>query len=354
MQKWILLQALVVDLESTFTGVASRPFTGCWICILLILIAAVPVFAAEETTAVEFASNVNATNLFRTSLFALAATQTTSSGSGTNQPAKEGSAKSADEVARELANPNNSLASLTFRNQYIWYKGDLPHADNQSNYQMVFQPVFPFNLGQTDSGGKATLFVRPAIPLLVDYPSFDTGSLDFDGVTAIGDIGFDIGYGVTEKNGFLWAYGMVGTLPTATDEDVAGKELKLGPEALFAKFEKWGIYGIFPSHQWDVVGWSGEYYSVSQLQAFLVFLPGDGINVGSKPIMNYNWDSHEWTVPLNLTIGKTVKMGQTPVKLELEINYFVDQPDAFGPEWMIGFNVTPVVNNFIESWIKGI
>jgi len=272
-----------------------------------------------------------------------------------NPPAKEDSAqaKSTDEIARELANPNNSLASLTFKNQYIWYEGDLPHADNQSNYQMVFQPVFPFKLGPTDSGGEATFFVRPGIPLLVDYPTFDAGSLDFDGVTAIGDIGFDIGYGVTEKNGFLWALGMVGTLPTATDEDVAGKELKLGPEALIAKFEKWGLYGIFPSHQWDVAGWSGEYYSVSQLQAFLIFLPGDGWNVGSTPIMNYNWDSHEWTVPLNLTVGRTVMFGKTPVKLALEVNYYVDRPDNFGPKWMIGFNFTPVVNNFIESWIKG-
>jgi len=329
----------------------NRYLMSSWMlgfCILLVMIAAVPMFASEEAAAVAVASNVNTANLFRASPFALAATQATSISSGTIQPLKEDSAqaKSTDEIARELANPNNSLASLTFKNQYIWYKGDLPHADNQSNYQMVFQPVFPFKLGQTDSGGEATLFVRPGIPLLVDYPTFD-------GVTAVGDIGFDIGYGVTEKNGFLWALGMVGTLPTATDEEVAGKELKLGPEALIAKFEKWGLYGIFPSHQWDVVGWNDEYYSVSQLQAFLIFLPGDGWNVGSTPIMNYNWDSHEWTVPLNLTVGRTVMFGKTPVKLALEVNYYVDQPDAFGPEWMIGFNVTPVVNNFIESWIKG-
>ena len=30
--------------------------------------------------------------------------------------------KSVDEVARELANPNNSLATLRFKNQYRWYK----------------------------------------------------------------------------------------------------------------------------------------------------------------------------------------------------------------------------------------
>jgi len=31
----------------------------------------------------------------------------------------------------------------------------------------------------------------------------------------------------------------------------------------------------------------------------------------------------------------------------------VEQPDVFGPKWMIGFNITPVVINVIEKWIKG-
>jgi len=35
-----------------------------------------------------------------------------------------------------------------------------------------------------------------------------------------------------------------------------------------------------------------------------------------------------------------------------EINYFVDQPDAFGPSWFIGFNVAPVVENVMANWFK--
>jgi len=37
-------------------------------------------------------------------------------------------------------------------------------------------------------------------------------------------------------------------------------------------------------------------------------------------------------------------------KINMEINYFVEQPDAFGPEWFIGFNVTPVVENALANW----
>jgi len=262
--------------------------------------------------------------------------------------------KSADEVARELANPNNSLASLTFKSQYRWYKGDLPHADDQDNFTLLFQPVFPFPLEPTARGGKPNIFVRPAFPVLFDQPVFDSNKNDFKGVSALGDIGFDLAYGVTEKNGLLWAVGMVGTLPTATDSEVAGKQLRLGPEIFLGKFEKWGVYGIFPSHQWDVSGWSDKNYSNTQIQPFLRYLPGGGWNIGSTPIMNYDWESQEWTIPLQFSVRKTVKVGNTPVQLELEVNYYIEQPDAFGPQWMVGLNITPVVPNLIYQWIKGI
>ena len=122
---------------------------------------------------------------------------------------------------------------------------------------------------------------------------------------------------------------------------------------LLGKFEKWGVYGIFPSHQWNVAGWSDKEYSNTQIQPVLRFLPGGGWNVGTAPIMNYDWVTGDWTIPVNLAASKTTRIGNTPLKVELEINYYVDQPDAFGPEWMIGLNLTPVVPNFIESWIRG-
>ena len=267
--------------------------------------------------------------------------------------------KSAEEVAKELANPNSSLASLTFKNQFRWFTGDLPDADDQNSYTLLFQPVFPFPLGLKADGGKPNIFVRPAIPLLVDQPvpTVTNGTFDWDDTTAIGDIGFDLAYGVTEKNGLLWAVGMVGTLPTATDSDVAGKQLRLGPEILLAKAEKWGLYGIFPSHQWDVTGWSeGEdnSFSTTSIQPIFKFLPGGGWAVGSLPIMTYDWENKDWTIPLNLDVSKTVMWGKMPVKLELELNYYVEQPDPFGPEWMIGVNITPVVPNFINNWIRGL
>lgn len=271
--------------------------------------------------------------------------------------ATESGAKSADEIAKELANPNNSLASLTFKNQFRWYTGDLPGADNESNYTLLFQPTFPFSLGETATGGKANFFARPAIPFLFDQPVPSTnasGQFDFDDVSAMGDIGFDLAYGVTEKSGLLWALGAVGTLPTATDERLGSGKFSLGPNVFLAQFNKWGLYGVLANQQWDVAGWGDNQVSVSSVQPLFMYLPGGGWNVGTTGILTYNWDASQWTIPLNLTVGRTVMMGKTPVKIQLELNYYVEKPDAFGPEWMIGLNITPVVPNVIETWVKGL
>jgi len=269
-------------------------------------------------------------------------------------PGEDHHAKSADEVAKELANPNNSFAKLTFKNQYRWYTGDLPGAKDQSNYTLLFQPVFPFSLGTTDSGAKRVLFARPAIPLVVEQPVPTTGGggFHFEGITALGDIGFDLAYGQTEKSGFLWALGMVCTLPTATDGKVSGKQLRLGPEGIVAYISKVGVVGVFPSHQFDVTGWGESYYSATSIQFFLTATPGGGWAIGTQPTISYDWRTRDWTVPIHLTISKTFIVGTMPLKLEFEANYYVQQPDAFGPKWLLSFNVTPVVANVIERLVR--
>jgi hypothetical protein len=268
--------------------------------------------------------------------------------------------KSADELAKELNNPNNDVAKLTFKNQYRWYKGDLPDADKQDNYTLLFQPVFPFGLGQTEDH-KSVFFVRPAFPFVFDQPvpTVENGQFDWDEVSGMGDIVIDASYGRTYKTGALWLAGMVGTLPAATDDDIAGKQWRLGPEAVLGYIQKWGLLAVFPSHQWDIAGWGegNDYdYSTTTIQTFAMFTPGGGWAIGTQPIMTYDWEAKSddrWTIPLNLYISKTVLLGKMPFKFDLDLNYYVEQPDAFGPEWMVGFNITPIVPNFISNWIKG-
>ncbi len=253
---------------------------------------------------------------------------------------------SAAEIAAELANPNTPLATLTLKYQFRSFEGSLPNANNQHSSTMLLQPSLPFPL---DDGGL--ILFRPAIPLLLDQPAFNSAEQGFDSKFGLGDIAFDLAYARTSDTGLLTAAGIISSLPTATG-GLGSKRFTLGPEVMIGKMSKNYVVGAFPNHQWDIGGPGDADISLTTLQFFGIYLPGGGWNVGSTPIINYDHIGNEWTIPLNLTIGKTVIMGGKPWKLGMEINYYVEQPDAFGPRWMIGFNIGPVVKNVMADWFK--
>jgi len=253
---------------------------------------------------------------------------------------------SADEAAKELANPNTALASLNFKFQYRTFEGNLAGASNQNSSLVLFQPSLPFPL---DNGDK--IIFRPAVPLIASQPA-PLGAGQYDDESGIGDIAFDLAYAPKRDDGLLVAYGFISSLPTATEDSLGSDRVTLGPELLIGKITQDYVLGAFPNHQWDVAGSGDKKINLTTMQVFASILPGGGWNYGSSPIMSYDWETEESTIPVNFNFGKTLMFNGSPWKLSLEINYYVAQPDAFGPEWMIGFTVTPVVKNKMVSWFK--
>ena len=197
-----------------------------------------------------------------------------------------------------------------------------------------------------------SIIFRPAIPLLIDTPAYNPAKEDFTSEFGLGDIAFDLVYARTTDSGIIMAGGLVASLPTATDRNIGSSRWTLGPEFMIGKISKKYVVGIFPNHQWDIGGSGDADISLTTVQFFGTYLPGGGWNVGSSPVINYDHKGGGWTIPLNFTFGKTVMMGGRPWKLAMELNYYVDQPDPFGPQWMIGFNVGPVVKNVLADWFK--
>jgi hypothetical protein len=257
--------------------------------------------------------------------------------------------KSADEVAKELSNPAGSLASLSNNIEYTTFKGELPGADDQDAWSYSFQPVLPFPVGDK---GRRVIF-RPLVPVPLNQPVFDadTGKFDSKNVN-LGDISFDLVYAGTEMktkhDGFLWGIGAAGTLPTATDDDLGGNQWRLGPEAFGGIIRQWGLVGALVSHQWDLGGSNDDAYSVTAAQYFYAIGLGQGWQIASSPVITYDWqaDSDDaWTVPLGIGLAKTTSLGGKPWKFQAQVQYYVEQPDAFGPEWLLKFTVTPVIKN---------
>ncbi|MHC4836063.1 MAG: hypothetical protein ACYTCN_09075, partial [Planctomycetota bacterium] len=277
--------------------------------------------------------------------------------------AEESDKPTNEEIAKELANPNTALTSLKFQFQYFSFEGDLPRADEQDMFRIFLQPVLPFPL----ESGK-TVWVRPGIPLVFDQPVFDEGSRRIGTADGLGDMTLDVQYGAILEDGFLWSVGFSSLFPTATKRELSSEQWTLGPGFQLGYVLEKSIYAVFVNHQWDIAG-DGKsspdlpYFrqadtdeagiSLTTIQPFGIFLPGDGWTFGTAPIMTYNHESEEWMIPVNLTVGKTVTINGRPWDFSVDINYYVDRPDLIAPEWMISFNVAPVIKNIFADWFDG-
>jgi hypothetical protein len=250
--------------------------------------------------------------------------------------------KSADDIARELSNPTNAMAGMGINIDFQSFDGDLPGAGDQNGFTLLFQPSLPF-----PQGNGYNLLVRPAIPVVFQAPVPDgMGGFRNEGV-ALGNIGFDVAYGTTYKSGVLFLFGVVGELPTNTNDAVGADQWRLGPEVAIGLVKKWGVIGLLATHKVDVAGDDDPDTSITGGQYFYAFTLPKGWQIAAGPSWSYdnNADSgNKLTLPLGIGFSKTTVTAKgTPLKFGMQYWKYVESPDTFGPDWQIRFNFTPVL-----------
>ncbi len=256
---------------------------------------------------------------------------------------------SADETAKKLANPAGSLANLANNLSFRTYKGDLPGAESQSAWSYTFQPVLPFPVGEK---GRNITF-RPAFNVTFNQSVYHATDGTFKDIgTNLNDLTFDLVYAGNnmrgDHKGYLWGMGLAGTLPIATDSLSGGNQWRFGPELFGGVLRSWGVFGALVNNQFNVGGSSDQPYSSTTAQYFYGITLGDGWQILSAPVITYDWkaDSGEGlSVPLGTGIARTIKIGSTPWRFQLEIWYYVEQPDSFGSDWFMSFDFRPVIKN---------
>ena len=255
--------------------------------------------------------------------------------------------RSAADIAEALANPNASLAFLAFPIDYVQYDGDAPGASRQSAWRLSFQPSFPYPLNDSTN-----FFLRPLVPIFLDQPvpvvgDQTIGAEKFEGTgLQLGDIAFDAAIGRNFENGTVMIGGLVGTLPTATEDRVGLDQYLLGPEFFLGQATSWGFLGLLLTHQWDVAGEDSFDTSVTGGQYFYTVNLGNAWQIQAQPTFSYNHEAERgerWTLPLGLGVSKTILVGQNPWKFSLQYWHYVESPDTFGPEFQIRFQIAPVL-----------
>jgi hypothetical protein len=267
--------------------------------------------------------------------------------------------KSADEIAKELANPNTTLGSMNFNFDYINYQGDLADAGSQNSFTIGFQPVLPVPLNKTTN-----LFVRPNIPVYLTQPTYGFNGFEDQGF-GLGNISADIAVGKTFPSKTIGVIGVFGSFRTASNEALRSPYTLIGPEIAVAQIFNWGVAGLLVTQGWSVNSldadpgsftilsddlWAttagGESASITSGQYFYTVNLTNGWQITGSPTYSYNHKAakgNKLTLPVGGGVNKVMVLGKMPIKFNMQYWHYVISPDNFGPQHQIRFTISPVV-----------
>ncbi len=264
-------------------------------------------------------------------------------------------------IGQKLANPLSDLWSLSFNNMVpAFYDGDVNKGDAKLGATTIFQPVLPIPLkGEGNSAWR--MITRPVIPIVWSTP-VPTGRDKFDHVTGIGDIQLPLLLSIPSSiaGKFILGGGPVFEFPTATDDDLGADQWSAGPAVVLGYKAKHLTSVLFFNYFWKV-GESGQSDATpdtskgSLLYSFTYAL-ADGWQVGTNPTMSYNdraSSGNKWNVPIGGFVGRTIKVGKTPLNMKLGIEYSAISQDDFGQQATLRLQITPVIAGLIKNPIFG-
>ena len=233
-------------------------------------------------------------------------------------------------LAQELSNPLASLISFPVKTDYN--QGYGPKGDG---YQIVttFQPVIPFSLNE-----DWNLISRTIVPVVWDQYN----------ISPTGPSGHQSGFADTTQSLFfspatplplggnsslVWGVGPIIGFPTGSADTLLGSgKWTLGPTAVALVINGGMTYGALASHSWDVAGESDRAaVSTTFLQPFLAYTTPSAWTYTLNAESTYNWETEQWSVPINAMVSKLVNVGSQPVSLQGGVRYWAESPNG-GPD----------------------
>lgn len=271
----------------------------------------------------------------------------------------------ADEAARQTANPMGG-DFIVWLNQFNFdfQKGDISRGTRNA-YTHILQPVIPFPLKFI--GDDWIMVNRPTLPIIysAELPTgpdiAHPGKAEFGNESGLADIiSFHL-VGVSkyqthdfDEGDLVLAGGVTTQWPTGNSE-FTEHVYAAGPAAVGAWVGKKYIFGALGQHWWDYAdqNFSGASKNASNIQVFYFRNFSGGWQIGGAPQIEIDWDAADddsrLALPIGLGIQKTQFFGKMPIKMGIEVQYYVVQQDTFGNAWRLQLTFAPVTLNFIKN-----
>lgn len=238
-------------------------------------------------------------------------------------------AESDADLAKKTNNPVASLVSVPLQLDYDQNIGPARQGDK---YQLTAKPVIPFSIGK-----DWNLISRTLLPVINQDSGVPGSSHQF----GTGDATQQFFFSPKEPSagGWIWGVGPQFYLRTGSDHLSANK-WGGGPNVVFLKQEHGWTYGTLATHTWSFAGNGPLNITSTFVQPFLSYTTPHYTTYGINTESTYNWNSRQWSVPINMTVTQLLKIGHQPLTLQAGVRYWADTPNNTGPQgWGLRFAV---------------
>ena len=237
-----------------------------------------------------------------------------------------------DQMVKDSGDPVTSVLNLPVQDIISFGLGDY----NRTMHLIRIQPI---RLAYR-AGSLLKVRSRSIIPLkYVPDVTSATG-----GVFGLGDIVLT-GFLTPERVGmFIWGFGPVLSIPTASDRVLGSGKWSAGASVVLVTQGKHWLAGAIANNVWSFAG-AEDRPEVNVMQIDLLFRHhlGNRWILVSSPTIVADWtapEGEEWLVPLGGGIGKIWLAGGHGWSLEVQAFYNVIRPDTYvSAEWSMRFQV---------------